>query len=105
MANYYKNADSINRLTFAHISRETILKILMNVDTTKSAGIDNLSGRFLKDGAEVLASPMAQLCNLSIKTSSFPDSCKTAKLKPLFKGKGSKTDPKNYRPISLLPLI
>ncbi len=48
--------------------------------------------------------PIAQLCNLSIKLSSFPSYCKTAKLKPLFK-KGSKTDPKNYRPISLLPII
>ena len=34
----------------------------------------------------------------------FPDQCKIAKLKPLFK-KGSKRDPKNYRLISLLPVI
>ena len=59
---------------------------------------------FLKDGAEVLATPISQLCNLSILTSSFPDNCKTAKLLPLYK-KGCKTDPQNYRPISLLPLI
>ena len=43
-------------------------------------------------------------CDLSIKLGSFSDSCKIAKLKPFFK-KGSKTNPSNYRPISLLPLI
>ena len=35
---------------------------------------------------------------------SLPDACKIAKVKPLFK-KGSKTDPSNYRPISLLLLL
>ena len=42
--------------------------------------------------------------NLSIKYSLFPKDCQIAKLKPLYK-KGSTTLPKNYRPISLLPLI
>ena len=41
---------------------------------------------------------MTELCNLS--KASFPDDCKQAKLKPLLK-KGSKEEPKNYRPISL----
>ena len=35
---------------------------------------------------------------------SFPDACKIAKVKPLFK-KGSKTDPSYCRPILLLPLL
>ena len=39
-----------------------------------------------------------------LKQSTFPSDCKTAKLKLLFK-KGSKTEAKNYRPISLLPII
>ena len=64
----------------------------------------NKSGRFLKDGSKVLAAPIVQICNISIKLSTVPDECKIAKLKPLYK-KGKKTDPKNYRPISLLPVI
>ena len=58
----------------------------------------------LKDGAEVLTKPICDIINLSIKLSTFPDKCKIAKLIPLFK-KGFKTDPKNYRPISLLFLL
>ena len=55
----------------------------------KAAGIDDLSDRFLKDGSRVLSKPISELCNLSIKLGSFPDACKIAKLKPLFK-KGPK---------------
>ena len=38
-----------------------------------------------------------------MKRSKFPLDFKTI-LTPLYK-KGSKTDPKNYRPVSLLPLV
>ena len=72
------------------------------MDENKAAGLDNRSGKFLKDGATILAKPLSQICNLSIKYSTFPNDCKIAKLKPLFK-RGSKTDPKNYHP-SLLPI-
>ena len=58
----------------------------------------------MKDGSRVLSKPIIELCNLSIKLGSFPDSCKIAKLKSLFK-KGSKTNLSNYRPISVLPLV
>ena len=84
--------------------KKTILNFLKEIKTNKATGIGNLSGRFLKDGSKVLVSPIAQICNLSIRLSAVPDECKIAKLKPLYK-KGKKTDPKNYRPISLLPVI
>jgi len=74
------------------------------MDPTKAVGLDNLAGRFLKDGAPELSIPITKLINLSILKSVFPEQCKIAKLKPLFK-KGSNLEPKNYRPISLLPLI
>ena len=86
------------------MSPEKISSILKVLNPSKAAGIDNLSGKFLKDGAHVLARPISQLCNLSIKLNSFPISCKIAKVKPLFKN-GSNTDPQNYHTISLLPLL
>ena len=74
------------------MSPEKILSILKGINPSKAAGIDNLSSKFLKDDVHVLARPISQLCNLSIKCNSFPRNCKVAKAKPLFK-KGSQTDP------------
>ena len=79
-------------------------KYLINLSPNKASGIDNLSGKFVKDGTDVLALPIYQLCNLSISLSTFHQHCKIPKLKPQYK-KGSRTEPKNFRPISLLPLL
>ena len=87
------------------MSEETVLKLLQDLDENKAAGLDNLSGKFLKDGATALAKPISQICNLlSIKYSIFLSDFKIVTLKPLFK-KGSKTDPKNYCRTSLLLLV
>ena len=102
---FYKDFNiSGNNFNFEKISEKHVFDQLVTMNPNKAAGIDNLSGRFLKDGANILALPISQICNLSIMLSIFPSKCKIAKLKPLYK-KGSRTNPKNYRPISLLPLI
>ena len=69
---------------------------------SEAAGIDNLSGHFLKEGAKVLSKPISNLCNLSLTSETFPDICKVAKLKPLLK-KGSLTELYNWRSISFYP--
>ena len=72
---------------------------LKDVNIDKAADIDNLSGKFLKDGANIFAKSISKMCNLSIKYSIFP----IVKLKQFFK-KGSTTLPENYEPISLIRL-
>ena len=48
-------------------SHGKILGILKGLNPSKAACIDNLSSKFLKEGSHVLAQPISQLCNLSIK--------------------------------------
>ena len=55
-------------------------KLLCCLDVSKAPGIDEIPSRFLKDGAEILAKPISDIINLSIKLSNFPDKCKIAKL-------------------------
>ena len=103
---YYQNLLDLLpcKFKFSNISEDLVLKLLKDTNVNKAAGIDNLSGMFLKDSADVLAKPLSEICNLSMKCSIFSTDCEIAKLKPLFK-KGATTLPKNYRPISLLPLM
>ena len=76
-----------------------ITDLLSKTNISKAAGIDKLSGTFIKDGASFFGEHLTKIINLSIQSSDFPDPCKIAKLITLFK-KGSRTEPKNYRPIS-----
>ena len=46
---------------------------------------------------------VAKLINKSIATGCFPSQLKQAKVLPIYKN-GTKSDPSNYRPISILPV-
>ena len=71
---------------------------------SKAVDIRPIPAKSLKEAANVLACPLSRIINLSVKLSIFPEEYKITKLKLIFK-EGSKTDPKNYRSSSLLPLL
>ena len=91
--NYCKKCNLNERLLFSKIESDKVFKILKSFDESKAPGINDLSGIFLKAGDSLLATPVAQLCNLSISSGRFPGACKIVKLKPLFQ-KGSKRIPR-----------
>ena len=77
-----------------------ILIILKGLNPSKAAGIDNLSGKFLKNGARVLAPPIYNITNFLLTTTPFQAIAKLCKLRHFLK-----KAPRNYRPISLFPLL
>ena len=101
---HYRDIIQTDSFNLSTVSENTILNIFSNVNVSKAASLDNLSGRFLNDVVKVLAKPITDLCNLSITSGKFPDSFKITNVKPVYK-KGSLPEASNYRPISLLPLI
>ena len=59
--NYYEKSNLNERLLFSKIESDKVFKILKNFDESKTPGIDDLSGIFLKDGASLVATPITQL--------------------------------------------
>ena len=80
---HYKGIIQSDSFNLATSSKNTILTILKNIKVSKAAGLENSSGRFLKNSAKALAKHITDLCNLSIDSGVFPELCKIAKLKPI----------------------
>ncbi|XP_071944903.1 uncharacterized protein [Antedon mediterranea] len=85
-------------------SREQVLKKLMSLNPSKSPGPDSIHPRVLKEAAELIADPLTNIFNKSIKEGIIPDDWKVAHVSAIFK-KGNPTNPSNYRPISLTSVI
>ena len=86
------------------ITNAQVLQIIKGISPHKAAGIDKISARFLRIAAPTLAPSIARLINISFSTGKFPTRWKTANVTPLFKH-GAASDPSNYRPISVLPVV
>ena len=92
-----------NSFKFSPVGEEDILKYLLSLNVSK-AGLDVLSARFLKDGANQISSAIAHIINLSLYSGRIPDDMKTARVVSLYK-KNSKSEPGNYRLVSILTVM
>ena len=79
-------------------------KLINKLNIKKSCGSDDLSAKFLKLCAPHISAPLANIFNASISKGVYPDLLKTARVTPIYK-KGVKSDPGNYRPISVLSQV
>ena len=86
------------------IANDKVLKFLQGLDIRKSTGTDDLRSRLLKMAAPLVADSLTYICNLSIKTSTFPDKWKEAKVRPLHKA-GPVNELNIFIPISILPVL
>ena len=81
-----------------------VYKILNNLDISKATGPDRIGYRLLREAAGSISHVLSKLFNKSFELNTYPDSWKMAHVIPLHK-KNDKSDPNNYRPVSLLPCI
>ena len=84
-----------------HVSVLKIEKILKNLSSSRSTGIDELDNFSVKLAAEYIAQPVHHIVSLSIMQNRFPTNWKFSKVLPLHK-KLDPLDRKNYHPVAIL---
>ena len=83
---------------------EEVLAPLHNLEVKKASRTDGISAHMLKATANNITPGMTQLFNISIKLAGIPNFWKDAPV-TLIPKEGDPTEPKNYRPISLLSIL
>ena len=94
----------VTPLSRIHFRLQTVKRLLNQLDVGKASGPDNIPARVLKECSHELASPLTSLFALCFRKGVQPEAWKSARVVPVYK-KGSLSNPKNYRPVSLLPII
>jgi hypothetical protein len=89
---------------FQKITKDELDKIIDSIKPKSSCGFDLLTNRMLKKEKKRFSTIIIDLINETIMSNTFPEALKIAKVIPIYK-KGDKSNPNNYRPISLLPVL
>ena len=82
-------------LSILNVSAIRVEKLLLNLNASKGAGPDKLSGKLLKATAHEIAPALQVIFQGSIDKGTLPQ----ATISPVYK-KECRSDPANYRPVS-----
>ena len=87
------------------VSEYEVGRVIDNLKNTTSCGHDDINVVAVKQMKDSILTSLTYIINLSLRTGEFPDIWKLAKVIPLWKNNGDKTEQKCYRPIALLPVL
>ncbi|XP_069618598.1 uncharacterized protein [Ranitomeya imitator] len=96
------NENPILRVT--NLTQEEVRNRLNKIKIDKSPGPDGIHPRVLRELSNVIDKPLFLIFSDSIATGSVPQDWRIANVVPIFK-KGSKSEPGNYRPVSLTSIV
>ena len=101
----FVNQSILGNFSFQQISPSLVSFHLRKLCMRKATGLDTVSARLLREYFDLISDSLALIFNRSIETSIFPDEWKSARITPLYKKCGNRSDPSNYRPISIIPVV
>jgi len=94
------SSEPVPPITQITVEVDGVYNLLTNLDPHKAAGPDGIPSKLLKETASQIAPLLTFIFQASLNQGKLPSDWKSANITPIHK-KGKRTDPSNYRPISL----
>ena len=100
LANVQPELEEDVELDDFEFTEEDLISALKELDPYSATPDGDIPARILVSCKEQLATPLKLMWTESLQSATIPPSLKTQYITPIFK-KGNKTDPANYRPVSI----
>ena len=94
--------DNLNIHLNDSITRDEILTCIKKLKNDKVSGDDMIRNEFIKSTPDMFLALYVDLFNLIFNSGKIPNTWLAGNIVPFYKNKGAKTDPKNFRPITIL---
>ena len=92
------------KFKFGRVEEEDVLALLRGLDPNKATGVDGVSAKIIRVAASGISGSLTSLFNYSLECGMMPSEWKSAHITPVPKG-GDSELVKNYRPVSVLPVV
>ena len=98
----WRSNSSIYNFKFKSLLEEDVLSFINKLPSETNVDILGYDSCILKHNSEIICSSLTILFIMSLSSGEIPNEWKKARLTPVHKNKGSKQDPNNFRPISVI---
>ena len=104
--NNLNSDNSDNDLIFnAPISINEVTEAIKKLKNGKAHGVDLILNEFIKSGSDKLHLIFTKLFNIIFESGIIPKDWSLGIIRPIYKNKGSRSDPNNYRGITILSCL
>ena len=100
-----ENYQNINYSLNAGITAEEILSSIRKLNNGKACGLDKIVNEHIKASSDMFLPIYFKLFNQILETGHFPNQWSTGCIHPIYKNKGDRENPANYRPITILSCL
>ena len=101
----YPNSDNINNTLDTDITASEILAAVKKLKNNKACGSDRIYNEYIKSSVNILLPVYVKLFNMIYENGIIPIDWTIGIIKPIYKQKGNREDPDNYRPITILSCL
>ena len=97
--------EQINSHINLPITKDEIFKCVRKLKNEKASGEDEIINEYIKSTVNQFINVYEKLFNVIFDNGIMPSSWLIGMIKPIYKNKGDKFDPKNYRPITIVSCL